>query len=157
MSLAGWAGLTREPTPDAMPALALDLPVTRPDSSRTARRVGTGLSALAVLFLAFDAAVKLAAPPEAVTATAAIGWTAGHLPILAALQIACLALYLMPRTAPLGAVLWTGYLGGAVAAHLRLFEPLFSHTLFPVYVAVLLWAGLALRDARVWSFFVTPR
>jgi hypothetical protein len=58
-------------------------------------------------------------------------------------------LYLVPRTAPLGAVLWTGYLGGAIATHLRLDNPLFSHVLFPIYVAALLWGGLYLRDARV--------
>jgi hypothetical protein len=61
----------------------------------------------------------------------------------------CLILYVIPRTAPLGAVLWTGYLGGAIATHLRLDNPLFSHTLFPIYVAALLWGGLYLRDARV--------
>ena len=55
----------------------------------------------------------------------------------------------MPRTAPLGAVLWTGYFGGAVATHLRLDEPLLSHTLFPIYVAAVVWGALYLRDARV--------
>jgi hypothetical protein len=113
------------------------------------------MSALAVLFLAVDAGMKLMASPEAVAGTEAMGWQAHHPPILAGLQIACLALYLVPRTAGLGAVLWTGYLGGAVASHLRLDQPLVSHTLFPVYVAVLLWAGLALRDARVRAFFLT--
>jgi hypothetical protein len=78
-----------------------------------------------------------------------LGWQPHHLPILGALSLACLALSLVPRTAVLGAVLWTGYLGGAVATHLRLDHPLASHTLFPVYVAALLWGGLYLRDARV--------
>ncbi|HEX9951468.1 MAG TPA: DoxX family protein [Rubricoccaceae bacterium] len=140
-----------------MSALALAPPVARPDSSRTTRRIGVGLSAVAVLFLAVDAGMKLMASPEAIAGTEAMGWQAHHLPVLAALQIVCLVLYLVPRTAVLGAVLWTGYLGGAVASHLRLDQPLFSHTLFPVYVAVLLWAGLALRDARVRAFFLTAR
>ncbi len=157
MSSGRRAGLTGEPTPDAMSAFALDPPVSPPALSRTGRRVGVGLSAFAVLFLAVDAGMKLVAAPEAVAGTTALGWQAHHLPVLAGLQIACLALYLVPRTAPLGAVLWTGYLGGAVATHLRLDQPLFSHTLFPVYVAALLWAGLALRDARVRSFFLAPR
>ena len=65
------------------------------------------------------------------------------------MQLACLILYLVPRTAPLGAVLWTGYLGGAIATHVRVGNPLFSHTLFPIYVAAMLWGGLWLRDARV--------
>ena len=77
------------------------------------------------------------------------GWQPHHLPILGGLQLVCLVLYLIPRTAPLGAVLWTGYLGGAVATHLRVDDPLFSHILFPVYVATLIWGGLYLRDARV--------
>ncbi len=154
MSSGEPSGLTRTPTLDAVSALAP--PVTGP-RSRTAFRVGIGLSALAVLFLAVDAGMKLVAAPEAVAGTTALGWQAHHLPTLAGLQIVCLVLYLVPRTAPLGAVLWTGYLGGAVATHVRLDEPLLTHTLFPVYVAVLLWAGLALRDARVPSFFLSPR
>jgi hypothetical protein len=59
--------------------------------------------------------------------------------------------YLVPRTAVVGAVLWTGYLGGAIATHVRVGNPLLSHTLFPIYVAVLLWGGLYLRDSRVKS------
>ena len=58
-------------------------------------------------------------------------------------------IYLIPRTAPFGALLWTGYLGGAIATHLRLDNPLFCHILFPTYVAALMWGGLYLRDARV--------
>ena len=68
---------------------------------------------------------------------------------LGIVQLVCLAFYLVPRTAVLGAVLWTGYLGGAVATHVRIGHPLFSHVLFPVYVAVLLWVGLWLRDERL--------
>ena len=67
---------------------------------------------------------------------------------LGILQLVLLALYLVPRTALLGAVLWTGYLGGAVATHVRVGNPLVSHVLFPVYVAALLWGGLWLRDRR---------
>jgi hypothetical protein len=61
----------------------------------------------------------------------------------------CLIIYVVPRTAPLGAILWTGYLGGAIATHVRVGNPLASHTLFPIYVAALLWGGLWLRDRRV--------
>ena len=68
---------------------------------------------------------------------------------LGVLQLLCLGLYLLPQTSVLGAVLWTGYLGGAVATHVRLGNPLFSHSLFPVYVGGLLWLGLWLRDVRV--------
>ena len=67
--------------------------------------------------------------------------------------LACLVAYLVPRTAVVGAVLLTGFLGGAIATHLRLEDPLFSHTLFPTYVAVLVWGGLYLRDSRAAGIF----
>jgi hypothetical protein len=110
---------------------------------------GRILTGLATLFLLFDAGVKLVMSPEAVAATAELGWPAKVVQGLGWLELVCLALYLIPRTAPLGAVLWTGYLGGAIAAHLRLGNPLFTHTLFPIYVAALIWGGLWLRDRRV--------
>ena len=113
------------------------------------RWTGRVLSGLAVLFLTFDTWMKFAAPPVAVTGTAELGWQPHHMPVLGVISLALLVLYLVPRTAVLGAVLWTGYLGGAVAAHLRLDHPLVSHTLFPIYVAAFLWGGLYLRDARV--------
>jgi hypothetical protein len=118
-------------------------------TSRRARRAGRILSGIAVLFLTFDTVVKIVATKEAVQGTAQLGWPAHHLPTLAAIEIVCLVLYLVPRTAPIGALLWTGYLGGAIATHLRIDNPLFTHILFPTYVAALLWGGLYLRDARV--------
>jgi hypothetical protein len=119
-----------------------------PASPRT-RLAGRVLTGIAVLFLVFDTAMKLLASPEAVAGTAQLGWAPHHLPILAAIEVVCLVLYLVPRTAPLGAVLWTGYFGGAIATHLRLDNPLLSHVLFPIYVAAFVWGGLYLRDARV--------
>ena len=119
------------------------------DTSGRARWAGRALTGIAVLFLVFDTAIKLAGAKEAVEGTVQLGWQPHHLPILGLIQLGCLILYLIPRTAPLGAVLWTGYLGGAIATHLRLDAPLFSHVLFPTYVAALLWGGLYLRDPRV--------
>ncbi|MEJ7812221.1 MAG: DoxX family protein [Gemmatimonadaceae bacterium] len=107
------------------------------------------LTGIAVLFLAFDAAIKLAGVKEAVAGTVQLGFAPHHLPIIGMIEVVCLVLYLAPRTAPLGAVLWTDYFGGAIATHLRLDNPLFTHILFPVYVAALVWGGLYLRDARV--------
>jgi hypothetical protein len=107
------------------------------------------LTAIPVLFLAFDVAIKLIDIPAVAEASARLGLPAGLSVGLGLVLLGCLALYLAPRTAPLGAVLLTGYLGGAVLAHLRVGDPLFSHTLFPVYVGALLWAGLYLRDDRV--------
>jgi hypothetical protein len=125
--------------------------------STRVRRTGLALTGIAALFLAVDATGKFLAQKEAVEGTLALGWQLHHLPILGAIQLACLVLYLVPRTAPLGAVLWTGYLGGAIATHLRLDHPLFSHTLFPIYVAALLWGGLYLRDERVRRLVGAPR
>jgi hypothetical protein len=109
---------------------------------------GRVLSGLGVAFLAFDAGFKFMATPEAVAATAELGWPAHVIPLLGVIELACLALYLVPRTAIVGAVLWTGYLGGAIATHLRVQNPLLSHTLFPIYIAILIWGGLLLRDRR---------
>ena len=131
-----------------LPSASLDAPSPARTSSGT-RRAGLALTAVAVLFLAFDTTLKVVAAKEAVDGTVQLGWAPHHLPVLAAIEVVCLLLYLVPRTAPLGAVLWTGYLGGAIATHLRLDNPLLSHVLFPIYVAAFVWGGLYLRDARV--------
>jgi len=78
-----------------------------------------------------------------------LGFPEGVIVWLGLIQVACLVTYLVPRTAVLGAVLWTGYLGGAIATHVRVGSPLLTHTLFPIYVAAFLWLGLWLRDHRV--------
>jgi hypothetical protein len=119
------------------------------DTSARTRWAGRILTGIAVLFLTFDMSIKLLGAKEAVDGTVQLGWAPHHLPILGLIQLACLALYLVPRTAPLGAVLWTGYLGGAIATHLRLDNPLLTHVLFPIYLAALVWGGLYLRDARI--------
>src|SRR6186997_1443014 len=82
-------------------------------------RTGRVLSGVAVLFLAFDAAMKLLQVPMAVEGTIQLGYPASSLLVIGLIQVVCLAVYLVPRTAILGAVLWTGYLGGAIATHLR--------------------------------------
>ena len=112
-------------------------------------RTGRTLSAIAVLFLAFDAALKLLRLAPAIEGTTQLGYQASVLVPLGMIQAICVVAYLVPRTSVLGAILWTGYLGGAVATHVRVSNPLFTHVLFPVYVAALLWGGLWLRDARV--------
>lgn|SRR5690348_568708 len=113
------------------------------------RWTGRTLSGIAVLFLAFDAAIKVLGLSFAIQATVQLGYPERLVVPIGIIEIVCLVLYLLPRTAVLGAVLWTGYLGGALASHLRLGDPLFADILFPVYVAALLWGGLWLRDARV--------
>ena len=109
---------------------------------------GRGLSALGAAFLTFDASVKLLALSIAADTTAKLGWPVELMPAIGAIEIVCLIAYLVPRTAFIGAILWTGYLGGAVATHVRVGNPAFE-TLFPIFVAAILWTGLWLRDARV--------
>jgi hypothetical protein len=85
----------------------------------------------------------------AAEATQQLGYPPHLLPVIGWIEVICLVLYLVPRTSVFGALLWTGYLGGAVATHFRIGNPLPSHTLFPIYIATLLWLGLWLRDRRL--------
>jgi DoxX-like family len=112
---------------------------------------GRTLSSLVVVFLVMDASMKIAALSIVTESAPTVGWTGdpGFWRAMGALLLAITALYAWPRTAVLGAILLTGYLGGAVATHLRMSDPLFSHTLFGVYLGVVLWGGLWFRDARV--------
>ena len=111
--------------------------------------VGRVLSGLAIAFLLFDAGGKVAGVRQAVEGTVQLGYPAESLLGIGLVQLACVLLYAVPRTAILGALLLTGYLGGAVATHVRVGNPLLSHVLFPTYVAALVWGGLYLRDARL--------
>ena len=113
-------------------------------------RIGWMLSGLAILFLVMDSIMKLLALPVVLEAGAALGFGGVNIArALGTLLIVCTILYAAPRTAVLGAILLTGYLGGAVATHVRVGNPLFSHVLFGVYLGVIVWAGIYLRDARL--------
>ncbi len=113
--------------------------------------IGRILSGLVVLFLLVDAGFKLIRPlpAPAVEAFGKLGYPVGLAAGIGILLLVCVALYLIPRTSVLGAILLTGYLGGAVASHVRVGDPWFSHALFPVYVGLLVWGGLYLREARL--------
>src|SRR6266581_3705169 len=126
---------------------AAEPPVAGP--SKKALWTGRILSGLAVLFLTFDATIKILQLPAAVEGTSQLGYPTSVILGLGIVQIVCLAVYLVPRTAVLGAILWTGYFGGASATHVRVGDPLFSHVLFPTYVAALIWGGLFLREDRL--------
>jgi hypothetical protein len=114
-------------------------------------RLWTGriMSALPALFLLIDGVGKLVKPAPVVQGTLQLGYPESVLLGLGIVLLSCTVLYVIPRTAVLGAILLTGYLGDAVATHVRVGSPLFSHILFPVYLAVLLWGGLYLRDGRL--------
>jgi hypothetical protein len=118
-------------------------------ASKKRRWIGVTLSGLAVAFLLFDAAMKVAKIAPVLEASVRIGYSEATVRPIGLTLLACVVLYLVPRTAVLGAAMLTGYLGGAIATHVRLGDPLFSHTLFPVYFAALIWGGLYLRDARL--------
>lgn len=107
------------------------------------------MSGLVILFMLTDSIFKFIQPAEVVQGTIDLGYAAHHIAVIGVLGLLSILLYAIPRTAILGAILLTGYFGGAIATHLRLDNPLFSHTLFPVYLAVLAWGGLWLRDERV--------
>jgi hypothetical protein len=110
---------------------------------------GRIMSTLSALFMLMDAVMKLAKPAMVVEATVQLGYPESVIFGLGLVLLVCVILYVVPRTSILGALLLTGYLGGAVASNLRVGHPLFSHILFPVYVAVLLWGGIYLREPRL--------
>ena len=119
--------------------------------------IGRVLSALAILFLLFDAIVKLLQFQVAVEGTTQLGYPASVVFGIGVVEIVCLALYVIPQTSVLGAILFTGYLGGAIATHVRIGSPLFTHVLFPIYVAALLWGGLYAREDRLRSLIPIRR
>lgn len=122
------------------------LPAT---TSRSALWTGRTLSTIATLFLLLDAVLKLVKPVEVVEGTSLLGYPESVITGLGITLLICTILYLVPRTAVLGAILLTGFLGGAIATHVRVESPLFTHILFPTYVAALLWGGLYLREPRL--------
>ncbi len=109
---------------------------------------GRIVSGLPALFLLVDGAMKLAKPEVVVKSTVELGYPESVIVPLGIVLLACTVLYLIPRTAVLGAILLTGYLGGAVATHVRVSAPSFA-ICFPVIVGALLWGGLFLRDGRL--------
>ena len=112
--------------------------------------VGWGMSGFAIAFLLLDASMKLLALPVVLEAQAGLGFQGEDMAReLGAILLACTLLYAAPRTAALGAIMLTGFLGGAVAVKLRVGDPLFTHVFFGVYVGALIWGGLYLRDARL--------
>jgi len=115
------------------------------------RIAGLVMSGLVIAFMLFDAGMKLVPLDVVLQSSAALGYppTVALARGLGITALACTALYAWPRTATLGAILLTAYMGGTVATHLRIGNPLFSHMLFGVYLALLAWGGLFLRDARL--------
>ena len=117
---------------------------TTPTSSLGAK-AGVAISVLVGAFLAVDAAGKLAGIQQVKDGTEALGFPAGQALVMGVVLTVCVVVYAVPRTAVLGALGITAYLGGAVTANMRVEAPLFSATLFAVYLGVLMWVGMVLR------------
>ena len=118
-------------------------------SSKKMKITGWVISILAILLLLADGFAKLIKPAPVVQATLQLGYPESTITTIGVLVIICAIIYAIPRSAFLGAILLTGFLGGAIATHFRINNPLFSHTLFPVYVLLFIWLGLYLRSASL--------
>ena len=118
---------------------------------------GRILSGLAVAFLLFDAIIHVMKPAPVVDGFAKLGFPLSVAVPLGIIELVCVALYVIPRTSVFGAILLTGYLGGAIASQVRIGSPMISTTLFPIYVALFLWGGLYFRDDRVRALIPASR
>jgi hypothetical protein len=127
-------------------------------AQRRSGRIWTGtiLSGIAVLFLLFDSIGKLLKVAPVVEGTAQLGYSEGVIQPIGLILLICVVAYVIPRTSIIGAILLTGYMGGAIATHVRVGSPLLTHELFPVYVAALVWGGVFLRDERLRLLLATP-
>jgi len=114
---------------------------------------GRIMSALVVLFLLMDGVMKLINPAPVVEGMNKLGYPLSLTSVIGIVLLVCVVLFAIPRTSILGAILLTGYLGGAVASQLRVGLPLFGYVLAPVYMGVLIWGGLFLRDSRLRTLF----
>lgn len=130
-----------------MTTMQATLPATsRPTAKIWIARV---MGVIVILFMLMDSIFKFIVNEDVIKATSDLGFQAHHLPILGTLGLTATLLYIFPRTAILGAVLLTGYWGGAIATHVRLDNPLFSHILFPVYLGILAWGALWIKNERL--------
>jgi hypothetical protein len=149
MSPAGGSGQQQQPIPHLEDIMATLTATPIRTHRGTAVRTGQALSVLVTAFLLFDAVIHILNIAAVRDGAVTLGFDPDLMPVIGVLELACLALYVVPRTSLLGAVLLSGYLGGAFCAQLRIDAPLFSTLLFPVYTGALVWAGLLLRDRRV--------
>jgi DoxX-like family len=123
--------------------------IDTPAQTRAFTIIGWTLSGLVGAFLAFSASLKFLMPDVVRETMEGLGWPAHHDLLIGVIEAACVILYLAPQTALLGAVLETALLGGAIATNVRVDNPLFSHELFGVYLALFVWGGLWFRDPRL--------
>jgi len=129
-----------------MTTASVSQPVAISKSRLWASRIMGGLI---ILFMFVDSAFKFIPNEEIIKGSTDLGYQAHHLPIMGTLGLISIILYTFRRTEILGAILLTGYWGGAIATHVRLDNPLFSHILFPVYLGLLAWGALWLKNERL--------
>ena len=141
------ATLLRSATYASAPVRSNSASTVRP--SRRSVIAGRIMTGIITLLLTLDVGAKLVRAQAVVEGSAKLGFTPDQMFVVGVIGAVCLVLYLIPRTAPIGALLWTGYFGGAIVTHFRVGNPLFTHVLFPIYVSALIWGGLYLRDPRV--------
>jgi len=118
-------------------------------TTKNTARAGWIISIVTILFLLFDIFGKFMKPEPVLKGTMQLGYPESMITPIGIILLICTILYIIPRTSLLGVVLLTGYLGGAVASNMRVDSPLFSNTLFPVYFAILAWAGIYFRSASL--------
>lgn len=120
-------------------------------------KLGWIISILTSLMLLLDGVMKLIQPIDVVETTTGLGYPESSIAAIGIILIICTVLYLIPGTSVWGAILLTGYLGGAVATHFRVDNPLFSHQLFPIYIGIFIWLGLILRYPAVRHILFNPK
>ncbi len=121
------------------------------ETSKKSLWAGRIISLLVILFMLFDGVIHIMKIPAVTQSFVQLGYSLNVITPLAVIELLCVLLYVIPRTSILGAILLTGYLGGAVDSNVRAGNPLFSFILFPVYIGVLMWGGLYLRSKRLRS------
>jgi hypothetical protein len=127
----------------------IEAPVSAPAISKSRLWTGRIMGGLMIAFMLMDSIFKFFPNETVIKGTVDLGYQAHHIPILGVLALVSTLLFAIPRTEVLGAILLTAYFGGAIATHVRIDNPLFSHILFPVYMAVLVWGSLWLKNERL--------
>ena len=124
---------------------------TLPATASSTAKVWSGriMGGIVILFMLMDTTFKFMTTEDVIKATTDLGFQAHHLPIMGTLGLLATLLYIIPRTEIIGALLLTGYWGGAIATHVRMDNPLFTHILFPVYLGVLAWGALWIKNERL--------
>ena len=118
------------------------------------KKLGWGMAIVFAIFMvAASVAPKLLGAEVATQAFIQIGWTSKYISLIGVLELLFTILFLIPRTSLFGAIMMTGLLGGALASHLRVDSPLFSHTFFSVYLGILMWTSLWLRENKIRNVF----